>query len=291
MLKSPFPWFGGKARLAKRIVALFPEHKQYIEPFCGAANVFFAKAPCPHETLNDLDHGIHNFLTVLRDNPEPLIALAEKTWHGRELWRECRELWSQEEDPVRRAWRWWVVAVDGWGSDWGHSWGTSVSQENRGIVGMCSTRLTRTEGLPACAVRLQHTQIECIPALECLERYCTPDSLAYCDPPYITDTRRAGSYSCEMTDADHEALVAALLHLPGRFVVSGYAHPIYAPLEAAGWGRVDWDVDAPSACRTRASGLQGAGSCAHQRRTETLWLDPVTAAEKLPAKQLALSAD
>lgn len=291
-MKAPFPYFGGKARLAKRICALMPAHKQYIEPFFGAGNVFFAKEPCPHETINDLDHGVMNLFTVLRDQPEEFMRLAELTIHSRELWRECREKWAQEEDPVRKAWRWWVVAVTGWGSDWGHAWGTRIKTSRRGMTMGCATLLSATEALSAVSQRLRHTQIECAPALRILERYCTPDSLAYLDPPYVTETRRDGTYTVDFADADHEALIALLLRLPGRFLLSGYDHPIYAPLEAAGWGRVDWDVDASSAGRTRASGLQGPGSCAHQRRTETLWLDPQTAAEKLPAlQQQALALD
>jgi DNA adenine methylase len=148
--------------------------------------------------------------------------------------------------------------------------------------------MRNTEDLPLITDRLRRVQIECAPASRVLERYCAPDSLAYCDPPYVAGTRRAGEYMEECTDADHEALIALMLRLPGRFLLSGYDHPIYAPLEAAGWGRIDFDAHAFAAGRIRASGLQGPGSCAHQRRTETLWLDPQTAAEVLPAAQQRL---
>ena len=282
-MKAPFPWFGGKARMARRIVALMPAHKQYIEPFFGAGSVFFAKEPCPHETINDLDHGVANLFTVLRDQPEEFMRLAELTIHSRELWRECREKWAQEEDPVRKAWRWWVVAQS-FGGKWGRGWRYSQSgfPEWRRLRG-------RIECLPDVVARLQRAQIENEDGLHVLECYCTPDSLAYCDPPYQAATRRPGGvFQREMTDADHRALVAALLRLPGRFIISGYAHPAYLPLEESGWGRADFDVDAPSAGRVRHAGLQGTGSCAHQRRTESVWLDPVTAREKLASPQAAL---
>lgn len=33
--RSPFPWFGGKQKLADDIVALFPQHLVYVEVFGG----------------------------------------------------------------------------------------------------------------------------------------------------------------------------------------------------------------------------------------------------------------
>ncbi|EMV4178778.1 DNA adenine methylase, partial [Escherichia coli] len=39
------PWIGGKRRLAKHILPLFPAHECYVEPFCGAAALYFLKTP------------------------------------------------------------------------------------------------------------------------------------------------------------------------------------------------------------------------------------------------------
>ncbi|WP_161802725.1 DNA adenine methylase, partial [Serratia sp. 506_PEND] len=39
------PWVGGKRKLARQIVPLFPVHTCYVEPFCGGAALFFMKPP------------------------------------------------------------------------------------------------------------------------------------------------------------------------------------------------------------------------------------------------------
>lgn len=40
-----FPWIGGKRRLAKALLPLFPVHTCYVEPFAGGAALFFLKEP------------------------------------------------------------------------------------------------------------------------------------------------------------------------------------------------------------------------------------------------------
>lgn len=110
-----------------------------------------------------------------------------------------------------------------------------------------------------------------------------------CDPPYIPDTRRAGSYGHDMSLEDHRDLVRLLLGLEGMAILSGYRHPVYAPLEEAGWERLDFPVACHAAGRTRASGLRGEGACLErQRRVESVWLSPRARAAAGRGRQLDL---
>ena len=291
VLRSPIWWFGGKGQMQAKLLPLLPQHREYVEPFFGGGSVFFAKSPALVETINDLDSAVMGFFRVLRDQPEEFLRLAQLTPYSRELYSECRATWQEEPDEVRRAWRWWVVARLSFSGQFCQSTSTAVTHSCRGMAETCSRLLNSVEHLPEVASRLQRAQIENAPALRVLERYCTPNSLAYLDPPYVNSTRRKGGYTCEMTDTDHAALVEAILRLPGKFVLSGYAHCLYQPLEAAGWTRVDFAVTCRVAAVTRDAGLQGEGAALDkQARTESVWLDPATAREVLTPKTLATIA-
>lgn len=83
MLTPPMPYSGGKQRVAKQIVDLFPPHAGYIEPFAGALSVLLAKTPSELEVVNDLDGDIVAFWRVLRDQPEELERACALTPHSR----------------------------------------------------------------------------------------------------------------------------------------------------------------------------------------------------------------
>jgi len=78
-------------------------------------------------------------------------------------------------------------------------------------------------------------------------------------PPDPPATRERVRYAVEFDAAAHAALVSRLLACRAKVVLSGYAHFAYAPLEAAGWRRVDRDYRANMSLR---------------RRTESLWINP-----------------
>jgi hypothetical protein len=69
----------------------------------------------------------------------------------------------------------------------------------------------------------------------------TPRTFIYCDPPYVRSARRsqASLYRHEMTDEEHELLLALLLTLRASVAISGYRHPIY-DAALGDWRRLDF---------------------------------------------------
>ena len=129
-LKAPFPWFGGKSRVASLVWDRFGDVPNYVEPFFGSGAVLLGR---PHdagtETINDLDCMVANFWRALQRDPEAVAFHAdnpvnEADQHARHLW-----LCSQEEfrermkiDPEfydAKIAGWWVWGQCIWiGSGW-----------------------------------------------------------------------------------------------------------------------------------------------------------------------------
>src|SRR5262245_9266417 len=107
--KAPIAWYGGKYYLAEWIIGHFPNHRLYIEPFGGMANVLLKKAHSEVEIFNDLDGRVTNFFRVLRE-PEKLAELkrrCELTPYSREEFANLCES-AEPKDDVSRAW-WFFV--------------------------------------------------------------------------------------------------------------------------------------------------------------------------------------
>lgn len=294
---SPFPWFGGKQRLCRRIADLLPQHLVYVEPFGGAAAVLLAKPRARLDVYNDVDQGLVNFFRVLRDRPDELTRLIELTPFSRTEFELCRDTWRDVADELERARRWYVRVEQAFGGTPTTSgWAGEFAGRRR--ASRAQTSLTRLERLPRIVARLRTVQIEDIDWRRVLERYDGPDCVFYLDPPYPMSVRRpnrqAGnrSYAHELTELDHVELVERVLELQADVLVSGYDTPLYRPLEHAGFERFEY---AALACS------QNRGySTDRRRRVEVLWrrtreaerLFPVGVAERArPSEQVAVTAD
>ncbi len=235
-LKPILKYPGSKYRLAPWIVSYFPAHEHYVEPYCGAATVFFAKAPARHEVLNDTNGHLVNLFTVIREQSEALARLIEMTpWSEAEYERTEQHL--DEGDALERARRFLIRC---WQAHGGTLANTSGWKHN-GLGGRAyPVRLWQQLPTRLLAVvdRLRDAEIRNRPALEIITYYRDPSVLLYCDPPYVRATRNRAYYTHEMTDEEHMQLLAALEQHPGPVVLSGYSHPLYEK-RLAHWRRVE----------------------------------------------------
>lgn len=261
-------YHGGKWILAPWIIGHFPEHRVYVEPFGGGASVLLRKPRAYAEVYNDLDTEIVNLFAVARDRGDELVNTLELTPFARD---EYRESFIESADPIEQARRTLIRSHMGFGSN----------ALNRAIKSGFRNNSTRSGTLPAhdwaklpntltnTISRLRGVVVENKPACALIEQMDGPDTLFYCDPPYVPETRSTlmhgnHGYAHEMTVEQHEELAALLNRVQGMVILSGYPSSLYERLYA-GWRRVE-----------RPALADGA-----RHRTEVLWMRNVPESGRL----------
>jgi len=268
ILKYP----GAKWRVLDWLYAHAPRLPRVVEPYCGSGAFALALPWTPRQlVLNDLAGDIPALFRAIRDHEAALVRAITLTPWSRAEYLAVTNADStiiRTGDPVEDARRYLV-------STW-QQHGTKLSrrggwrhQGTRGRAGTYSLWAQLPERLAAVAERLRLAEIECLPALTIIGRYCGPDTLLYVDPPYVLDTRKNERlYRHELTNADHIALLAALDAHSGAVMLSGYAHPLY-DTRLTHWQRVE----------RQALAEHG------QTRTEVLWINPRACALIHPQQQ------
>jgi len=280
-IMSPFQWPGGKGNLARWIVQHIPQGYIYVEPFAGAASVFWhLPNPFPVEVLNDLDGDIVNLYRVLQDRAkfEELAHRLIFTPYSRlEFVRAIQMSTNPNVSDIDRAWAFFVrqnQGFSGMGRSYG-DWRRTISQSTNGMAKCTSSWRSRIKLLDWWHERLSRVQIDCNEGIECIKYWDSKDTVFYIDPPYAPDTRKARRlYKYEADMAYHDLLVEVLLTVKGKVLLSCYDHPVYSPLIKAGWSKLDKETSCHMVVRSRGSKLQGAGAAkAYVPRTETLYLN------------------
>jgi DNA adenine methylase len=252
-------YHGSKFRLAPWIIEHFPTHMMYCEPFGGGAGVLLRKAPSEVEVYNDLDDQVVGFFRQLREHTTELMAQILLTPYARAEAIACRE---PSDDPMEQARRTYVTSWQLFGGGQG-KWHTGWRRQRRGSDNNTTARWEgNTLNLLRVAARLRTVHLECKDALQCIPFYDGSETLFYCDPPYLAETRskwRKSAYRHEMSHDDHRSLARVLHEIQGMVIVSGYESDLYAEMYPG------WEI-----CRTEARTDRGV------KKIECLYLSPRT---------------
>ncbi|MBR7777369.1 DNA adenine methylase [Undibacterium rugosum] len=179
MSKPIIPWIGGKRRLAKHIIPLFPEHQCYVEPFSGAAAIYFLKTPAKAEVLNDINGELMNLYRVIKYHLDALIDEFRWTLVGRRQFDWYKSQPTEQLTDIQRAARFYYLQKTAFGGKVdGQAFGTQTDRGPRFNL------LRLQEDFSEAHLRLSDTVIENLPWADCIKRYDRPHTLFYCDPPY-----------------------------------------------------------------------------------------------------------
>lgn len=234
-MNAPFPWFGGKSRVADVVWDRFGNVPNYVEPFFGSGAVLLARPHEPHiETINDRDCHVANFWRALQHDPDEVAYYAdspvnEADQHARHLWlcsqEEFRE--SMKTDPDyydSKIAGWWVWGQCIWiGSGWCSRKRPHLGNAGKGVhrklphlgnAGTGDTASDRISGTPLLdymrelAERLRRVRVCCGD----WSRVCGPTPTVkqgitgvFLDPPYAQEANRQEElYATDDLDVAHD---------------------------------------------------------------------------------------
>ncbi|HBI6269924.1 TPA: DNA adenine methylase [Serratia marcescens] len=173
------PWVGGKRRLAKKILPQFPVHTCYVEPFCGAAALYFMKPPSKAEVINDINGELVNLYRVIQHHLEAFIQQFKWALVSRQMFEWLQITPEVTLTDIQRAARFYYLQKQAFGGKVdGQTFGTATTSPPRFNL------LRIEEDLSQAHMRLSRTCIEHMDWTKCIQRYDRPHTLFYCDPPY-----------------------------------------------------------------------------------------------------------
>lgn len=256
-MKPILSYYGGKQKLASRLVRLIPKHTVYVEPFAGGATLLFAK-PWPNvtstneynEVINDTDERLITFYRVLRDEklgPE-LVRKLELTLYSESEYALAGRILSNPSgySELDRAWAYYVSIQQSFAKKLRGGWGRSVWGENHGAA--WTNKVSRLRKYLA---RMASVHISCTDALTCIRQWDSPQTFFYCDPPYVGT--HLGHYS-GYTEEDFARLCDVLDSIQGSFLLSCYDNEITRRHIRPRWERFEF----PAFCSASGKGRVGA---------------------------------
>lgn len=286
-LKAPFPWFGGKSRVASLVWEYFGDVPNYVEPFAGSLAVLLGRPSAPRtETVNDADCYLSNFWRALAHDPEAVAEAAD--WPVNEADLLARHKWLIAQTDFRERMKtdadfydvkvagWWVWGLCAWiGGGWCHAESAQLphlGNAGRGInrklphLGNAGRDIAAYFG--ELSNRLRKVRVCCGDWARCLGESVTIRhgvTGVFLDPPYASD--RNQSYAVDSVDVAHDVREWAISNGDNpmyRIALCGYAGEHDMP---EGWIEVPWKA-------AGGYGSQGSGKGRENAAKERIWFSP-----------------
>lgn len=282
-LKSPFPYFGGKSRIAHEVWARFGDVPNYVEPFAGSLAVLLSRPTPPRiETVNDINCFLTNFWRALCNDPDGVAQWAD--YPVSEIDLHARHRWLVEQHDFIEAMRsdpdyydvkiagWWVWGICAW---IGNGWCRDVKSRSL-------PHLSRGTGVHRKDVDNLHEYFATLSARLRRVRVCCGDWMRVCgctpttylgttavflDPPYGKDSGRNDcGYAFEVGDVTRDVHAWCVEHQDDpkmRIALCGYEGEYDLP----GWECLEWKAKG-------GYGNQGNGAGHANRHRERVWFSP-----------------
>lgn len=215
-VSPPASYIGGKKQLAQRLASIIEQipHMLYAEPFVGMGGVFFRRRLVPKaEAINDISGDVATLFRILqRHYPQFMETMKFQVTSRKEFERLAACDPDTLTDLERAARFIYLQKLAFGGKVKGRTFGVDTSGPARFNINRLGPILEEVHE------RLAGVVIERLPWDAFIDRYDTPATLFYLDPPY---------YGCE-TDygkdvfarPDFVRIATRLQTIKGRFVLS-----------------------------------------------------------------------
>jgi DNA adenine methylase len=209
-------YIGGKRRLGEQLARRIEEvpHELYAEPFVGMGGVFLRRRWAPRcEVINDISRDVATLFRILqRHYPQFMETLKFQIASRREFERLIASNPDTLTDLERAGRFLYLQRLAFGGKVAGRNFGVDLHGSSRFDV----TRLAPL--LDEIHERLAGVVIECLPWQDFIDRYDTPSTLFYLDPPYFGSETDYGAGV--FGPADFDRLALRLAQISGRFLLS-----------------------------------------------------------------------
>lgn len=273
-LKAPFPYFGGKSKVAHIVWEHFGDVPNYVEPFFGSGAVLLNRPhPVRTETVNDADCFLSNFWRALANDPDGVARAAD--WPIIECDILARHKWLLAQTDFRDKMRidpdfydvkiagWWVWGLCAWiGGGWCHA-----ESEQLPHLGGAGQDLAGYFG--KLADRLRKTRVACGDWSRVLGDSCTfrhGMTGIFLDPPYAG--ARNQSYAVDSVNIAYDVREWAVANGDNpllRIALCGYDSDDYRMPE--NWHEVAWKANGGFSNQADGEGRKNA----HRER---IWFSP-----------------
>lgn len=263
-MKPPVSYYGGKQRLAGKIVGLIPKHRIYVEPFAGGLAVFFRKGildtPEYIEVINDKDSRLVNFYKVIQ-NPrrrKNIIDRLKFTPYSREVYQDAKAylLKPKKTDELILAY-YYFIAINWAYANKLHGGWTHAKSKREGR----SSHTSKIKRLEDIRERMSEVYIEHKDALDVIKTWDSKESFFYLDPPYPNTNQ--GHYT-GFSEQDFKTLLSNLRRVKGKFILSCYEHNLESVSLPKSWNIVRHQtvstVSPTRSARTEILICKGCGS-------------------------------
>jgi DNA adenine methylase len=197
---------GGKSKIAKKIIEMIPEHKTYVEPFVGGGSIFFKKPEAEVNVINDKDKDIYN---IYKDITR--VASIEDFDMGHpsdkeEFFKYLNQ--TKFKNPKERLYRNIYLSKRSFSGN--RTSPAIILRPSGGIVKLKKNYNDIRD-------KLKKTIILNEDYKKVIEKYDSPDTFIYLDPPYSQLNPKWGYTENAITP---EQLLEVLKNIKGKFLMT-----------------------------------------------------------------------